>query len=348
MEKNYKLRESRAVGAILGGAIGDALGVTNEIFPRADSLDAIHNDVLLQRLHFDGVQTEIVGGGPWTDAGLFLEPGEWTDDTAMMLCVADSLIVKSDFDAGDLMSRFFDWYERGYNSCRAHAFGVGRVVKRALENFDRANPGNPAGGSDPARDAGNGSLMRLAPVPVFYNEDLERAISVARAQSACTHHVDECLDGCALMTFLLWNGINGSKREEAVGLLNRCSGLSHPAIRELTERADRWERLHSADIRTLPGRCVISLEAALWCFLTTESFEDALVRAVNLGGDSDTVGSITGQIAGSFYGREGIPERWIRTLKFRDEIEARAVALFQHGPWDGESMDLDRRKIPEA
>ena len=348
MSINQELRESRAVGAILGGAVGDALGVTHEIFTRTDSLDAIHNDVLMQRLHFDEAQTEMVGKGPWVNEGFSLDPGEWTDDTAMMLCVADSLIIKNGFDTSDLMSRFCDWYERGYNSCRTHAFGVGGVVKRAIEQFDRTNPGNPTGGTNPEKDAGNGSLMRLAPVPVFFSEDLTCAIAVARAQSACTHNVDECLDGCALMAFLLWNGLNGSKKENAGDLLQRCSGLSHPGIRELTDREDRWRRLNSTEIRTLPGRCTISLEAALWCFLTTESFEDALVRAVNLGGDADTIASITGQIAGSFYGMEGIPERWLRSLKFRDEIEARAVALFRHGPWDGESMDLNKRKIPRA
>lgn len=99
-------RESHAVASILGGAIGDALGITKELFPKSETADGVHIDVLPQRVSFQAIQRDYEGGGPWQKQWLSLEPGEWTDDTAMMLCLADSLLCRKSLIVGDLMERF--------------------------------------------------------------------------------------------------------------------------------------------------------------------------------------------------------------------------------------------------
>lgn len=333
--------ESRSVAAILGGAIGDALGVYQETFPISNDLDVVHERVLKLRRSLVVPQQAYRSGGPWAKQGHVMEAGEWTDDTAMMLCLADSIMSARTVSVGDLLSRFVAWWRTGYNSSQGTAVGLGGNIRKAILSFDPNDPGRLLGGTDPSRDAGNGSLMRLAPVPVYWSADLGAALSMARLQTATTHNVEECLDGSALMAYFVWQAINGVPKHEIFAKLWECPGLTHPGVAELASPCAAWRSKGADEIRTLPGRCLWSLEAALWCVYKTGSFKDAVVKAVNLAGDADTVGSITGQMAGALYGEQAIPRGWLAGLRHGDNIALRARALYNHEAYDPQKHRID-------
>ena len=335
-QKIDRQRLDRCKGAILGCAIGDALGITQETFvERPHHLQYTRQQVLLQRQvrRAKGCQTELEGGGPWDE--MRLDPGEWTDDTAMMLCLGDSLLQCGKLDTADLMIKFRSWWYEGYNACRHNmSIGLGSNTQEALERFDLKQPYTLSGGSNPDTDAGNGALMRLAFVPVFC-QDVQTAMSMARLQAQTTHNVPEAMDTCAVMAFAMWHAINGaSKANMFVRLQELQHNLQHADTALLLEPNASWIYASEDDIITLPSRCLWTLEAALWCVFHTHTFEEALVKAINLGGDADTVGAVTGQIAGALYGASCIPDRWLQGLKHRNNIEQRAAALCRHDAYD--------------
>ena len=164
---------NRCHGCLLGLAVGDAVGTTVEFQPRGS---------------FSPV-TDMMGGGPF-----HLKPGQWTDDTSMALCLGTSLIARNGFDPVDQMDRYWDWYQNGYLSSTGNCFDIGNTVRNALERYKQT--GDPfSGGNDPY-SAGNGSLMRLAPIPLFYFPDLEKSIKFAGESSRTTHGALECLEAC--------------------------------------------------------------------------------------------------------------------------------------------------------
>lgn len=319
----------KAIASMLGGAIGDALGVTQEIFPCSRSLVETHEQVMKQRKARTIPQQMYEGGGPWQHHGLILKPGEWTDDTSMMLCLADSILRMKTVDNGNLMKHFIAWWFHGYNSCNGKSLGLGGNTKNALNSFNPREPSKVVGGTDPRNDAGNGAIMRLAPVPIYWHETLDLAIDMAYLQAATTHNVSETRDGSALMTFIIWHALNGYNKDYIFNNLNECA-IENEEIKELMDMNASWRTKTEDDIITLPGRCLWTLEAALWCVYHTNSFKDAVIKAVNLGGDADTVGSVTGQIAGAIYGLRNIPHEWLDGLHHRREIELRAIALYTH------------------
>jgi ADP-ribosyl-[dinitrogen reductase] hydrolase len=302
----------RARGALLGLAIGDALGTTLE-FSRRDA-----------HPH----QSEMTGGGPFG-----LDPGQWTDDTAMALALADSLLharggdEHGGLEPTDLMRRFTAWWREGRYSCTGTCFDIGITTRDALARFART--GDAFAGSAAETAAGNGSLMRLAPAALSTLGDPRRAVRLARAQSRTTHAAPQCLDGCAFLVELMHDAILGepdARRPRATA--------ADPAIQALVSGAYRGKARHA--IRS-SGYIVDTLEAALWAVAQTTSFEAALVLAVNLGDDSDTVGAVTGQLAGAIYGASAIPARWLAPLAWRERIEALADALLRASPLDQRS-----------
>ena len=310
-DKPSKHGSFRAQGALLGCAVGDALGITQEIFvERPNHLNCTFQQVREQRMarKARGHQTELEGGGPWEH--ITLEAGEWTDDTAMLLCLCDSILQRTTVDTPDLVTKFRSWWYQGYNACRHKmSLGLGGNTQEALERFDPENPLTLTGGSNPDTDAGNGALMRLAPVPAYWHQDLDTAMLMARKQAQTTHNVQEAMDSCALMTFIMWHAINGLDKAAVFNMLPSLEGeLLHAEVAELATINAKWRSAPEQCIITLPSRCLWTLEAALWCVFHTSTFEDAVLTAVNLGGDADTVGAITGQIAGALYGVKCIPE----------------------------------------
>lgn len=293
-------------GALLGLAVGDAIGTTVEFKPRGK---------------FEPL-TDMVGGGPFG-----LPAGAWTDDTSMALCLASSLIERQGFDPKDQMERYCRWHEEGYLSSTGECFDIGLTVYTALQRF--MSTGDPYSGLTNERSAGNGCLMRLAPVPMFFHRDREMAIAMSGESSRTTHGAQECIDASRLFGAMLHSALDGAGKEELLlehGLTDICS----PKIREIADGTYRGKRIH--EIRG-SGYVVESLEAALWCFDQTDSFSEAVLLAANLGEDADTTAAICGQIAGAFYGGEGIPGGWLSKLfeaeTMREMADGLALCSFQ-------------------
>ncbi len=301
---------ARYRGCLLGLAAGDALGTTLEF--RAPGA-------------FQPVQ-DIVGGGPF-----HLRPGQWTDDTSMALCLADSLIHCQGFDPVDQLERYVRWYRQGYLSSTGACFDIGNTVRAALHHFEQTR--DPNSGSTHPHSAGNGSLMRLAPVPMFYASVPEEAIEKSGQSSRTTHGAKVAVDACRYFGGLLAGALNGVPKEEL--LSDRYSPVPgywqgeralDPAIEEIA--AGSFKRKRPPEI-VGSGYVVRSLEAALWAFYHTESFQEGCLAAVNLGNDADTTGAIYGQLAGAYYGEQEIPENWRAKLALREQIEAFAARLYE-------------------
>ncbi len=286
-------------GSLLGLAAGDAVGTTLEFAPR----------------DLGPPLSDMVGGGPFD-----LRPGDWTDDTSMALCLATSLVERGGFDARDQMDRYRRWAETGYLSSTGRCFDIGATVSRSLAAF--RSSGDPFSGPLDARSAGNGSLMRLAPVVLFAYPDRGRAVSLAAESSRTTHGAAECLHACELMAELLCRALSGASRSEILSPVRRdwCS----PALDAIARMA--FAEKSRPEIRG-SGYVVHSLEAALWSFAHTDSYREAILLAANLGEDADTTAAVCGQLAGAHYGASSIPASWLAKLAMRDEIAGLADAL---------------------
>jgi len=254
----------------------------------------------------------MLGGGPFR-----LEPGQWTDDTSLALCLAESLIEKQGFDARDQMERYVRWYREGYLSSTGRCFDIGGTTSSALHCFERT--GEPFSGLSDPYGASNGSIMRLAPIPMCYYPDAEQAVLRAADSSRTTHGGPECVDACCLYAYMLVKALAGKPKDEILfgpDNIRLMAGLSSK-IRAIA--AGEYRDKTAGQIRG-SGYVVQSLEAALWCFLETDTFRDAILKAVNLGDDADTTAAVCGQIAGAFYGESGIPPDWLDKLCMRDMI----------------------------
>jgi ADP-ribosyl-[dinitrogen reductase] hydrolase len=283
-------------------ACGDAVGTTVEFCPRGS---------------FRPLKT-MVGGGPFR-----LKAGQWTDDTSMALCLAASLIGCEGFDPLDQMTRYERWARTGYMSATGTCFDIGRTVSMALERFSRDR--NPFAGSDDPSTAGNGALMRLAPVVLFYAEDTATAIHHARQSTSLTHNAPEALECSALFAEILLRACEGAAKEDVLAPSRQTF-----ASRKIRDIADGDYRLKQAMQIKGSGYCVESLEAALWCFDKAATFEETVLMAANLGDDADTTAAIAGQLAGGFYGVRAIPEPWLEKLWWREKIMELATQLFEH------------------
>jgi ADP-ribosyl-[dinitrogen reductase] hydrolase len=294
-----KADPDRARGCLLGLAVGDAVGTTLEFKPRGS---------------FQPI-TDILGGGPF-----HLRAGQWTDDTSMALCLAASLVERKGFDAADQMERYSKWLHDGYMSSAGRCFDIGNTTMQAIQTYRQT--GNPSSGLDWMNMAGNGSLMRLAPIPLFYFPDLDQTVNFALESSRTTHAALECLDACRLFAGMLLHALSGRGKDEILSKTNVA--LSAPKILAIAEGA---YRLKSIDQIQGTGYVVDCLEAALWCFDKTETFEAAILQAANLGDDADTTAAVCGQIAGAHYGESGIPAHWLQRLHMRLEIKQLAEQL---------------------
>jgi ADP-ribosylglycohydrolase len=294
-------------GAILGLAAGDALGTSLE-FARRGTFEPID---------------DMVGGGPFN-----LKPGEWTDDTSMALCLAESLIARDGFDPLDQLDRYVSWKREGHLSSTGRCFDIGNTVNAALLRFEQER--EPWPGSVDAFSAGNGSIMRLAPVPLFYARDPENAIKRAADSSRTTHGAREAVDACRYFAALIVGALQGRTKDDLLApLFTPVPGLwdREPLAPKIHDVASgSYLRRPIRDIHAT-GYAVESLEAALWAFATGTSFREGALLAVNLGDDADTTGAVYGQIAGAYYGVDAIPQEWRDKLALRDTLEAYAHGL---------------------
>jgi len=283
----------RYTGCLLGLACGDAVGTTLEFKPRGS---------------FEPI-TDMVGGGPFN-----LEPGQWTDDTSMALCLAESLIKKKGFDPLDQMERYVRWYRTGYLSSTEVCFDIGGTTASALRRFEKTR--DPFSGSTDSHSAGNGSLMRLAPVPLFFFPDRDAMIFYAGESSRTTHGAQECVDACRLFASILYNALVGMDKEQVLFEHDETI-IESPAIREILKGSYKGK---IEDQIQGTGYVVKSMEAALWCFYITNTFKEAVLKAANLGDDADTTAAICGQVAGAYYGISSIPSDWLKRVYMNQRI----------------------------
>ena len=284
--------QDRCRGAMIGAAVGDALGTTIE-FTTPGSFEPV---------------TDITGGGPFQ-----LQAGEWTDDSSMMLCLAHSLLRTRKFTLTDQIELYLKWRNEGAYSVTATCFDIGCTVSEALDSY--VVDGNPEAGPTGKFSAGNGSLMRLAPVPIFYHRDFAATVEHSGLSSKTTHGAEEAVDACRYFGGLIWGALNGAPKEELLnGLYDPLGGYwqANPlcgSIRDLAT-SQKYKTKSNSEVRG-SGYVMHSLEAVLWAFSTTDNFADGLLKAVNLGEDADTTGCIYGQLAGAFYGEPMVPHHWV-------------------------------------
>jgi ADP-ribosyl-[dinitrogen reductase] hydrolase len=282
----------RAIGALVGLAVGDALGAAIEFTPKP-------------RL---APLSDMVAGGPHR-----LRRGQWTDDTAMALALADSLLSKPDLDGQDLMGRFLDWWRNGTYSCTGTCFDIGIATSEALAAFEKSG-GYYNGSTDPSR-SGNGALMRFAPVAIRHWRDRSRLDRVAELQTRTTHGSPATLDASHRFATILAEAIAGASLTEV---------LASPAAAGIE---GGWRGLHRDAVQG-SGYVVRSLQAAVWAVSRTTNFRDAVLLAANLGDDADTTAAVAGQLAGAIYGASAIPAEWLAALAWRERLVEAAGSLF--------------------
>ncbi len=287
-------------GALLGLAVCDALGTTLE-FKAPGSFQPL---------------TDLAGGGPFD-----LAPGQWTDDTSLALCLAESLLECGTFDPVDQLTRYVRWYRHGHLSSTGTCFDIGNTTVDALHRFERTQ--EPYCGSENPKAAGNGSIMRLAPVPLFFATRPVEAIEKSGDSSRTTHGARTCVDACRYLGALLVGALGGVSKADL--LADRYSPVpgywdTHPLTPEIDAVARGTFHHREPPAIRGTGYVVQSLEAALWAFARSSDFRDGALRAVNLGDDADTTGAVYGQLAGAYYGASGIPQAWLDKLCMRDTI----------------------------
>ncbi len=303
-------QHERYRGCLLGLAVGDAVGTTVEFKPPGSFAPV----------------SDMVGGGVF-----HLRPGEWTDDTSMALCLAESLIERRGFDADDQMRRYIRWRDEAYLSSNGRLFDIGGTVSSSLRRFEQT--GDPFAGPTAVNSAGNGSVMRLAPVPMAYAAQPERAIALCAESSRTTHGAQTCLDACRYFGGLIVGALRGETKETLLAPYYRPDGrweerALHPAIAAIA--AGSFARKSPPLIKGT-GYVVDSLEAALWAFHSSSSFAEGCLLAANLGDDADTTAAVFGQLAGAFYGESGIPAAWRARLAHHDLIVRFAGDLLDLG-----------------
>jgi ADP-ribosyl-[dinitrogen reductase] hydrolase len=303
--------ESRRRGALFGLAIGDALGAAVEFSAPGTFVPV----------------TGYRAGGPHR-----LEAGEWTDDTSMALALAASM-AEVGWDLNDQCRRYVRWWQHGEYSVNGLCFDIGFTTRAALSQFQQIGDARGSASRD-SGSGGNGSIMRLAPVPIrfvhLFPHRIPELAVIAAESSLPTHASPQCLSACQYLALILAGLMHGVDRDtllsakwEPLQRLRAAHPL-HPAVDEVAAGSFR----HRSPPEIVgSGYVVKSLEAALWAFHRADNFREAVLKAVNLGNDADTTGAVCGQLAGACWGIEGIPKEWLDRLARRDEIEAAAQAI---------------------
>ncbi|MBO5328777.1 MAG: ADP-ribosylglycohydrolase family protein [Clostridia bacterium] len=290
---------------VLGHAIGDALGVPVEFSEREELKD---NPV-----------TDMTGYGTYD-----VPAGCWSDDTSMSLCALDAISgEKVDFNL--IMQNFAKWYNEAEYTATDEVFDIGNTCCKAILNYERGNPYYECGLSD-ERSNGNGSLMRIHPVALaayLRKGDYSSKLYLIEKASALTHAHKRCKIACGIYSFVLWELIEKPDKESVfVGLKKAKEYYAYE------QELAHFNALFNEDFAKTPvdkisgsGYVVDTLLAAVWCLLNTSNYSDCVLKAVNLGLDTDTVGAVTGGLAGALYGLNGIPQAWKNALLKCDYIE---------------------------
>ena len=286
-------------GAIFGLAVADALGVSVEFEPREK----------LQKNPVD----KMLGFGSHN-----VPKGTWSDDTSMVLCTLNSIAQKGKIDLVDNILQFSKWAEDGYMTPHGEIFDIGRTTLAALRNYWKSKDVYTCGGKSDY-DNGNGSLMRIMPVSLynyFKNVSKEESIQNVHEVSALTHAHERSLIACGIYDFIVRELIKSPGKVSVKNALKETEKYyaDYTEINHYKRIFD--ENFIDVDISLIKssGYVVDTLEAAIWCILNTDNYKDCVLKAVNLGEDTDTVAAVAGGIAGILYGYDNIPKEWINTL----------------------------------
>ncbi|WP_256299343.1 ADP-ribosylglycohydrolase family protein [Haloarchaeobius salinus] len=297
-----------ARGVLLGLACGDALGRPVE-FSSAAAIETEH-----------GRLDEMVGDGTWNQPA-----GTITDDTEQALCIARSLVEHQAFEPADVAERFVAWYDSG-------PFDIGRMTMRSLSRLKHGDEWDEAGQhvweqSREGQNAGNGSVMRCPPLAIPYATDWDRLVEVSRQSSQITHADPRCTAGCAILNLT----VAGLLDDADTPLQDALDYVGTDVPDELLTALRPLARGESPDTLETSGYVVHSLQTALHDGLVADSAEDAIVTAVNRGGDTDTIGAIAGAVAGARFGASQLPDRWLGAIDEVDELEGLATQLTNVG-----------------
>jgi len=273
----------RLRGVAVGAAVGDALGMPLE-FNLASPPGK-----MIREMH----------------AGR-LPAGSFTDDTEMALALADSLLERRHLDPQDVSSRFVRWYQSQPPDVGIHTTNVLQAILRGTHWQQAASEVQ----SRYPDSAGNGSVMRSWPVALMCWHDEEILKAWSKLQSQVTHAHEECITGCAFINTMIARMITGVGAQDAYQWALKTVDMPNE-MRQIIQLAPRRKR----DELRNTGWVRHTIESALWCLLNTNSFEDALVQVINLGGDTDTAGAVVGALAGAAYGLEEIPDSWKKMLR---------------------------------
>jgi len=306
-------KKERIAGGIFGVAVGDALGLSVEFRDR-------------EYLKEHPVTT-IKGYGTY-----LLPPGAWSDDTSLTLCTVDALL--EGYSPERIAAKFLMWFNEGLWTPYGTAFDIGRTTRKALLRLE-AGVSPLEAGLDGMWDNGNGSLMRIFPVVAFVkNKPMEEQLRIVHEVSSITHKHPISLIACGIYTQIVVRILEGFSKEDAIkeGIsVSRDYYLKDSRMKDYLDHFDRIFESIIFDAReeeiSSSGYVVDTLETALWCFTRTNSYKQAVLKAVNLGGDTDTVGAVTGGLAGAYYSIEQIPKEWIEIIE-RKEAISRLIANF--------------------
>lgn len=306
----YEKADDRPLALIMGVAVGDALGVPVEFKKRGT-------------FHVTGMQGYGTHHQP---------PGTWSDDTSLTLALADGLLPE-EVNLEGVARRFTEWYDKAAYTAHGKVFDVGNATAEAIKRLKKGVAPEKAGGSG-ERDNGNGSLMRIAPLAfyMFGIRSAEERFRIVREVSSITHAHEWSVAACYIYVEMLNKLRMGRKKKAAYTELREDFAHGVPFISKAT--LGKFVRILENDISTLPeeeirssGFVIDTLEAAFWCFMTTDNYEDAVLKAVNLGDDTDTTGAVTGALAGLAYGLDSIPQEWRNQLAASDEVRRIAVGM---------------------
>ena len=301
-------------GAILGVVVGDALGVPVEFMSREE----------LTACPVTGMR----------EYGTHDQPaGTWSDDSSMTLCLMESLTHGLDY--GDMASTYLCWADDGYWTPHGEVFDMGRATREALVKYAHHVPALECGG-DGQWDNGNGSLMRIMPLALYLHEtmgpcwnDEMDAYEIIHNASRITHGHPISLISCGIYCSICNEVLRGNNLEMAIYNGSEKAKAIYAMRQELAVFLPEFQNITIHTLKELPmgsirgsGYVLDTLVSSLWCLLHTNSFRSCVLQAVNLGEDTDTVGAVTGGLAGLYYGLSAIPEEWISALSRRDDIEA--------------------------
>lgn len=305
---DHSAKIDKMLGALLGGIVGDAFGSPYQFKARGSY--EITNDMEYCK-HFN------------------MPPGSFTDDSSMMLCLAESLVERGGFDANDQMERYWQWLTRGYmSSSERGAFDIGNATMRSImaygEDRRHGRPLKKGYGIIGVYARGNGGIMRLAPIPVYYHADHAATITRAAASSAVTHAEPECLDAAVLMAHVMHKLLNGASKAEAC---DNAEVEPHVFSEKIKALCRGEYKSKSRDEISTKGYVVDTLEAALWTLHTCETYEAGIKTLAAMGDDVDTTCCVYGQLAGALWGLGAIPHRWLGALQCMDTVKRVCTSL---------------------